>query len=179
MFFNKNTRADKAAPELPNCKHKIKSQQRPAIKGFHLGPLTHTARSYRLLFFPFLAFFSRSLETKGNYSGMSIGLEKMNSTWHWLKRNGCFFPEVCSGVNHWRAEDCGELSKEISTIASCPLHKKEHSQTVLTQILITLKFLCKDVWKTGLQHCLKSIKNENKHHIKSNYSLSIVILTNG
>lgn len=99
----------------------------------------------------------------------------MNSTWHWLKRNGCFFPEVCSGVNHWRAEDCGELSKEISTIASCPLYNKEHSQTVLTQILITLKFLCKDVWKIGLQHCLKSIKNENKYHI-SNYSLSIMIV---
>lgn len=103
----------------------------------------------------------------------------MNSTWHWLKRNGCFFPEVCSGVNHWRAEDCGELSKEISTIASCPLYNKEHSQTVSTQILITLKFLCKNVGKIGLQHYLKSIKNENKYHIKSKYSLSIMVLKNG
>lgn len=127
VFFSKNTGVGKAVLELPNYEHIIKSQLCPDIKCFHLGPLTHTAGSYRLLFFPLLAFLCSPSETKGNYSGMAKSLEKMNSTWHWLKRNGCFFPEVCSGVNHWRAEDCGELSKEISTIASCPLYKEEHS----------------------------------------------------
>ena len=30
--------------------------------------------------------------------------------WHWLKRNGCFFPAVCSGASHWRAAASGDVT---------------------------------------------------------------------